>query len=190
MGAYKAWADLVGDQSYTFPNLLSYFKKSITFTPPNLSKLGPGVTVPYDPSAFGNGGPVHVSYSNYYLPVSPAANEGFDKLGLKKIDGFNSGKLIDYGHITGAIDPAAETRSSSETGFLQEAIQDVKNTLTAYKQTLALKVLFQGKKATGVRLADQWGRIHHLCKERGHPGRRRCKLPSCLSLLVAMVHVR
>ena len=80
----------------------------------------------------------------------PPANKGFAKLGLKSIKGFNSGELIGYGHISDAIDPAAETRSSAETGFLQEALQDVKNTLTVYKQTLALKVLFQGKQAWGV----------------------------------------
>ena len=110
------------------------------------------MTIPYDPSAFGDGGPVHVSYSNFYQPISPAANKGFDKLGLKKIQGLNSGELIGYSHITDAIDPAAETRSSAETGFLQEALQDVQNTLMAYKQTLALKVLFSGKQATGVQV--------------------------------------
>ena len=73
----------VSDNAFTFSTILLFFRKSTTFTLPNLSKLGPGVTVPYDPAAFGNGGPVHVSFSNYYLPVSPGVNKGLNKLGLE-----------------------------------------------------------------------------------------------------------
>lgn len=91
-----------------------------------------------------------MSYSNYYLPSSKPSNQGFAKLGLKEIKGFNSGSLLGYSHITDAIDPAAAVRSFSETSFLQKALQDVKNTLTVCKQTLALKVLFNGQQATGV----------------------------------------
>ena len=117
-GAYKQWTDLVSDDSYTFDNILPYFKESITLTPPNFSKLGPGVPVPYAPAAFCDGRPVHVSYNNFCWPFSPAANDAFKKLGLGTIDGFNSGNLIGYGHITDTVDPAAETRSSAESGFL------------------------------------------------------------------------
>ena len=143
VGTYKQWVDTVGDQSFTFDNLLPYFKKSIDFTPPNLAKLGPGVTVPYDPSAFGQGGPVHVSYSNFYLPISPYINKAFKALGLTQILGFNSGKLIGYSHLTDAIDPRAETRSSSETSFLADTVQTTATQV--YKQTLAKKILFTGK---------------------------------------------
>ena len=136
------------DQSFTFDNLLPYFQKPIKFTPPNLAKLGPGVTVPYDPSAFGPGGSVHVCYSNFYRPISPYINKAFKALGLNQILGFDSGKLIGYSHLTDAIDPQAETRSSSETSFLAEAVQTT--TLQIYKQTLAKKIVFSGKKATRV----------------------------------------
>ena len=93
---------------------------------------------------------MHVSYSNFYLPISPFLNKAFKALGLSQILGFNSGKLIGYSHLTDAIDPQAETRSSSETSFLAEAVQTT--TLQIYKQTLAKKILFTGKKATGVQV--------------------------------------
>lgn len=32
-GSYQRWADLVGDQSYTYDKVLPYFKKSATITP-------------------------------------------------------------------------------------------------------------------------------------------------------------
>ena len=113
------------------------------------------MTVPYDPAAFGNGGPLQISYSNYYLPISPYSNKGFSKLGFKEIGGFDSGSLIGYSHISDAINPAAAIRSSAESSFLQEALQDVHNTLQVYKRTLALKVLFNGKKASGVRVRTE-----------------------------------
>lgn len=64
IGAYQRWADLVGDQSYTFSRILPYFKKSSTLTPPNLEKRdAPNATVRYDASAFNNAlrGPLQVS---------------------------------------------------------------------------------------------------------------------------------
>ena len=152
IGSYQTWADEVSDPSYTFSSLLPYFKKSVTFTPPNYSKLGPGVEIPYDPSAFGDGGPLQVSYSNFYQTVSQGAIEGFNKLDFKRIPGLNSGNLIGYAHISDTINPAAGIRSSAESSFLQEALQDVKNTLQVYKQTLATKIIFSGKRATGVQV--------------------------------------
>ncbi|KAI4162703.1 MAG: hypothetical protein LQ342_003749 [Letrouitia transgressa] len=150
IGSYNRWADIVGDDSFTFDNILPFFKKSVQFTPPNQSKLGPGVTVPYDPSAFGQGGPLRVSYSNFYQPISPFVNKAFAALGLKSIHGFNSGKLIGYSHITDAIDPQAETRSSAETSFLAAAIEQ--SALQVYKQTLAKRIVFSGKRASGVQV--------------------------------------
>ena len=71
-GTYQRWADLVGDQSFTFDKLLPYFKRSPRFTPPNTAKIG--ADVPYDPSAFdARGGPVSVTYSNYQQPITPPA---------------------------------------------------------------------------------------------------------------------
>lgn len=50
-GSYQRWADLVGDQSYTFPNILPYFKRSTHLTPPNLEKRNtPNATVIFDPT--------------------------------------------------------------------------------------------------------------------------------------------
>ena len=91
---------------------------------------------------------MHVSYSNYYLPISSFINSAFKALGLRQISGFNSGKLIGYSHLTDTIDPQAETRSSAQTAFLTEAIKTT--TLQIYKQTLAKKILFNGKQAVGV----------------------------------------
>jgi choline dehydrogenase len=68
---YDAWAALVGDSSYTFDNLLPYFKKSINFTPPAKGKRFSNVTTRYNAAAFSpSGGPLHVSYAPYAQPWS------------------------------------------------------------------------------------------------------------------------
>jgi len=47
--------------------LLPYFRKGITFTPPNYDKRGGGGLVNYDASAFGrDDGALHVSYFNFW----------------------------------------------------------------------------------------------------------------------------
>ena len=73
-------------------------------------------------------------------------------LGLRNIAGLNSGNLLGFSEFTLSIDPQAETRSSSETSFLQEAIST--STLQIYQHTLAKRILFdENKTATGVKVS-------------------------------------
>jgi len=58
VGSMQKWADELDDQSWTWENVLPYFQKSVTLTPPNLSARSHAVPS-YDTSAFGNG-PVKV----------------------------------------------------------------------------------------------------------------------------------
>lgn len=37
----QVWADQVGDDSYTFDNMLQYYEKSVAFTPPDTEKRFP-----------------------------------------------------------------------------------------------------------------------------------------------------
>ena len=129
---------------------LCHIFKSVNFTPPNIEKLGLGADVNYDPSAFSaSGGPLHVSYSNYYQPLSSGFIKGLQAIGLANIPGLNSGNLIGYAHGTSTINPQAETRSTSESSFLQEALR--KTSLQVYQHTIARNVVFGvNKTATGV----------------------------------------
>lgn len=158
-GTYQQWADDVGDSSYTFSNLLPFFKKSCNFTPPNYSKRSQSGsadigTVSYDPSVFSSsGGPLHVSYQNYVAPITNAIQKAFSTLGLALIPGLNSGSLIGYAEVTGTIDPRTTTRSSSETAFLQQAVYST--SLQLYQRTLAQRILFDEKNtATGVHVVN------------------------------------
>ena len=148
-GSYQKWADTVDDQSFTFENLLPFFKRSPNFTTPNLSKLPLGDNISYDPTAFGSGGPLHVSYCNYRQPLTPFMAKAMSLLGIKSIPGLNSGNLMGYARVTQTVDPDDETRSSSETSFLRVALAS--SSLQIYHNTVAKRILFDGnKKATGV----------------------------------------
>jgi choline dehydrogenase len=117
------------------------FKKSCHFTPPDYSKIDKAVNITWDPSAFDeNGGPLHVSYSNYQGPYGPSLHAAMEQSGLNSINGFNSGRLIGYSTLTATIDPHLATRSSSETSFLQEAAR--RSSIKIYPQTLAKRVTF------------------------------------------------
>lgn len=140
----------MGDPTYSFDAILPYFQKSPHFTPPNYAKRGTDSEVSYDSTAFDTtGGPLQVSYSNYYQPIAGFVKHAYSSLGLPNIAGFNNGKLLGFSEFTVTVDPQAATRSSSETSFLQEAISST--TLQVYQQTLAKKILIDvDKTATGV----------------------------------------
>ncbi|KAL9588349.1 MAG: hypothetical protein Q9203_002842 [Teloschistes exilis] len=149
-GSYQQWADQVDDQSYVFDRLLAYFKKSPHLTPPDYAKRGPASSVLYSSDAFSPaGGPLQVSYTNFYQPFSSYIKLGLQKLGLENIAGLNSGSLLGISEFTLTIDPTTGVRSSSETSFLQKAIQN--STLQVYQRTVARKIVFDdGKRAKSV----------------------------------------
>ena len=152
-GSYQKWADQVGDQSFTFEKLLPYFEKSVTFTPPNYSKISllPGDNITYDPSVFSsNGGPLQVSFSNYRQQVSRGLIAAMESLGIRSIPGFSSGNLLGFSTVLQTINPADEVRSSSETSFLQSAVTNGED-IQIYNNTLAKRIIFDsGKAASGV----------------------------------------
>lgn len=104
----------------------------------------------YDPNAFSAaGGPLQVSYTNFYQPLSPFVKQGLQELGLENIAGLNSGSLLGFSEFTLTVDPKAAIRSSSETSFLQEAFAT--STLQVYQKSVAKRILFNDSKvAQGV----------------------------------------
>lgn len=141
---------MVGDNSWLWDTVFSFYKKSPQFTPPDFQKIGPGFDLPYDASAFSSqGGPLQVSFANYQQPFGPFLAKGMKAAGIKEQKGLNSGTLNGYAAVTLTVDPKSETRSSSETSFLRTAFTETG--LKVYQRTMAKKILFDAKKkATGV----------------------------------------
>lgn len=159
VGSFDKWAGIVGDDLWKWDNVLPYYKKSANFTPPNYAKIESRFNISYDPTAFDNSlnGPLQVSYGNNYQDYGPGMAEGFEAMGLSLIPGLNSGKLIGYGPMSSTVNPRAATRDSSQTSFIQKAIQETN--IKLYQTTTAKRILFdENKKATSVQVEGQGAR--------------------------------
>ena len=151
VGTFDQWAELVSDDFWNWENVYPAYKKSVSFQPPDYTKIDPIYNISYDPSAFDpEGGPLHVSYGNYQGAYGPPLDRALAKSGISPIPGFNSGKLFGYGTATATIDIRTATRDSSETAFLQQAAGV--SGLKIYPESLVTRILFDGQKATGVEI--------------------------------------
>ena len=148
-GALQKWADQVGDQSYTFDNFLPFYRKSCNYTPYNAA-LYNSTILPQEPGVSDPaGGPLHVSFSNYADAFGTWAQKAFVAVGMKVLSSLNAGILNGSAYSTLTIDPRNGYRSSSESSFLQAALQNGSAPMI-YKNSLARKLLFNGTLATGV----------------------------------------
>jgi choline dehydrogenase len=145
--SYHKWASEVNDSSYEFDSFLHYFKKSVSFTPPNNTARPLNASLGYNASGFGPvGGPLKVSVPIWANPFSSFAKLAFEALGFRATLDFVSGELSGVQYSMNTIDPDHQTRSSSESSFLPTAAASLK----VYNGTLAKKILFDGKTASGV----------------------------------------
>ena len=148
-GYYQRWADLVGDDSYTWDNVLPYFLKGIHFTEPSNFRAA-NSTPKYDRSSVNGKGPLSVTFGAYSWALETWAKKAFAEVGLPERMGFTSGGLFGSSNQMLTVDGDEFTRDSSETSYMQKIGLKSPN-LIVYPNTLATKVLFDGdKKATGV----------------------------------------
>ncbi|EMD93693.1 hypothetical protein COCC4DRAFT_54508 [Bipolaris maydis ATCC 48331] len=155
-GALDAWAKAVGDESYSFDQLLPYFKKSFTFTPPNKQTRLANATTAYVEADFepSSSSPIQVTYPNWTPVWSTWAAKGLEALGMKLTDKFNEGVLNGYHYAQTTIHPRAQTRSSSADFVYAAKDTNVGRKLSVYLGSRVNKVLFDSnKKATGVEVA-------------------------------------
>ncbi|GAP92978.1 putative choline dehydrogenase [Rosellinia necatrix] len=152
--ALQMWADLTGDEGYLFENLLPYYKKSASFTPPDEDLRLANSTVIYDQSAWSStGGPLQVGFPNWVNPISSWIARGLEFLGLENLPGFLDGNIIGYAYTQFALDSRTQTRSSSETSFLRDSLLKSTN-LIVYKNTLVKKIEFNSNKRASSVLVD------------------------------------
>lgn len=143
-GSYQMWADMVGDQSYTYDGLEPYFKRSVTLTPPDDTKRRENASTRFDEDAFSTpGGPVQVGYTNWVSVWATWLEKGLQAIGMERTVGFSSGNLMGYHYSQSTIRGSDQTRSSSNSYI--NAANDDKDTserLKVFTSTQARKVLF------------------------------------------------
>lgn len=153
-GAYQHWADKVGDQAYTWDNMLEFNKRSLNFSD-NAHRRPANATPLDDASVFSEkGGPLHLTYPSYVFPASWDAIKAFEAVGFKQIPSFTAGVLQGWGWWQFSINPETGLRDSSESSFLQHSLG--RPGLTTYINSMVRKILFSGTRAVGVTV-DNYG---------------------------------
>ncbi|KAL4887848.1 hypothetical protein BDV59DRAFT_196940 [Aspergillus ambiguus] len=153
IGAYQKWADEIGDETFTFQNLLPYFRRSCHITSPNNTgnRYPANGTVQVDLQAYNteSPGPLDISWPNWAFPLGSWAKKGMESLGIyQSTTGFDTGILKGSGWPAGTISPDNGHRSSSASAFLGQAIDTGR--LRVYTHTQATRILFNGSSACAV----------------------------------------
>ncbi|KAK3380729.1 hypothetical protein B0T24DRAFT_199934 [Lasiosphaeria ovina] len=152
-GSLQKFADAVGDQSYTWDNVLPYYKKSMLFTPPNSATRFPNATPSYDPAYTARRGPLDVTYPAYGEAWGTWVARGLTAAGLPRAGAFITGTLNGNTFQVLTLNPRTGHRASSDTAFLRPVLS--RNNLVLFDGTLAERVLFDSSKtATGVRVSS------------------------------------
>ncbi|KAL1311510.1 hypothetical protein AAFC00_001633 [Neodothiora populina] len=110
---YNSWATL-GNSGWAWSNLLTYFKKSTTFTPPS-ADIQKKYNYTWDTSAYGNG-PVHSSYPPFQFPEMPTFWDALNELEITKLQEGGLGEPGAFWEVD-SIDPVLQTRSSARTAY-------------------------------------------------------------------------
>ena len=161
-GAYQRWADLVGDQSYTFDRILPFFKRTCTLTPPDPQRRNvQNLTINFDPFACGNtpDNPLQVSWSHFVDSARTWLARTLPAIGQPLSPrGFNSGELRGGAWIPSTVNPKDSTRSTSKNSYLRTALERKKARITIYLRSQATKIVFNdAKRATGVVVSSGQG---------------------------------
>ena len=152
VGSLERWADDVGDASYAYENVSPYYYKSLNFTPPNYDRRIANATPDYDISTLGNGGLLDITYPNYAQAFSTWLARALETVGILPTNGFTSGNLNGSSWLVNTIKQTTGFRESSETAFLRPALGQAN--LFVYTNTLAEKILFNGRVAKGVQVTS------------------------------------
>ncbi|KAH8079085.1 aryl-alcohol-oxidase from pleurotus Eryingii [Cristinia sonorae] len=111
---WNRWAQLSGDQGWSWNSVEKYYRKSSRLVPP---ADGRDVTGLVNPSAHGNG-PVEVSVPGFPLPIDDIVLNSAKQLGgrFNFNQDFNGGNIIGIGYMQSAIGEGE--RSSGATAYL------------------------------------------------------------------------
>ncbi|KAK4221676.1 GMC oxidoreductase-like protein [Podospora fimiseda] len=146
---YDRWGQYFGPKSdWSWNGLLPYFNKAWNFHPPSRD-LQQHFNIKYDTKFWGSTSKIHASFPTFSWPILKTQMEAIGDIpGVKFPSDSGSGETGAYWHPS-SVDPSVVLRSFARTGHWDgiESSRSNYHTLTGQK---VLKVLFQGKKATGV----------------------------------------
>ncbi|KAI1087244.1 GMC oxidoreductase [Rostrohypoxylon terebratum] len=152
-GAHQFWADLVDDQSYTYENMVQYYKKTMNFSPPDSETRLANATPIYNADYTSTGGGLDVTFPSFAQSWSTWVSKGLASIGLPQAQSFIDGNLLGHSWQMTGITQSTGIRSSSQAGYLRP-VMDRPN-LTILNGTFAERIIFNGDAATGVQVTGQ-----------------------------------
>ncbi|CAN9233074.1 unnamed protein product [Alternaria alternata] len=148
---YNAWEQL-GNSGWNFNNLLYYFKKSTTFTPPTASNVKEFGTT-YDASYYGTNGPIQASFPNFEYQDTKTIWAAYKREGVPLPKEHASGNAVGAFWIPTALRPKTQTRSHAKNEYY-DPVKTRRNLVLITGQTvneiLFNKGLLTGYTANGV----------------------------------------
>lgn len=143
---YDAWEQL-GNIGWNWNSLLTYFKKSTTFTPPLTSNVQDfGIT--YDTSFYGTNGPVQASFPNFEYPDTKSIWASYKAEGVPLPREHAAGRAVGAYWIPTALQPKTQTRSHARNAYY-DPIKSRNNLVLVTGKTVN-EVLFNQGLLTGL----------------------------------------
>lgn len=121
IGDYDAWVDL-GNDGWSWHDLLPYFKKSETYTPVSSLEVATQFSIESDPEVHGFKGPVSVSFPEYAWNSSAMLFGALNELGIPTAYDPNTGRVAGASFLPLNLDPSTETRSTARTAYYDPII--------------------------------------------------------------------
>ncbi|KAF3006816.1 hypothetical protein E8E13_010516 [Curvularia kusanoi] len=159
---YDAW-ELLGNVGWNWNNLLPYFKKSTTFTPPpdaNVKAFG----ITYDASYYGTNGPIQASFPNFEYSDVATIWAAYKAQGVPLPREGGSGNAVGAFWIPTALQPKTQTRSHARNGYydpVKSRSNLVLATGTTVNEILFDQGLLTGYKAKGVQYVSRSDKSVH-----------------------------
>ncbi|KAI1206381.1 GMC oxidoreductase [Annulohypoxylon truncatum] len=152
-GTHQLWADLVGDDSYTYDNMLQYYKKTMNFSPPNAETRLANATPTYNADDTATGGGIDVTFPSYAQSWSTWVAQGLAAIGLPQAQSFVDGNLLGHSWQMTGITQSTGIRSSAQAGYLRPVLS--RPNLTILNGTFAERIIFNGDTASGVEVTSK-----------------------------------
>ncbi|OOF92657.1 GMC oxidoreductase [Aspergillus carbonarius ITEM 5010] len=148
VGSLQKWADEVDDQSWTYQETQEFFDKSVFFTPPNSTSRWANATPEYDLSSLQGTGPLEITFPRWAHPFGTWVRKSLDAMGVSHALSFATGELFGSSWVLDLINSTDGKRATTWTAYVKD--KPHKKKLDLFTYTLAEKILFNNKTATGV----------------------------------------
>lgn len=146
------WAAEVGDASWKYDDIVKYYQKAMNFEPPTPGARFANATPAYNPDLIATGGPLAVTYANYAFSWSTWVAVAMEGIGIPNTDSFINGALNGSAYNQNTINHTTGERASADRAYLRPYLH--RPNLFVFDNSLAQKVVFDGVKATGVKITS------------------------------------